>query len=355
GAGRRGEPTTADYVLEARGRRLAVIEAKAAGRAVTDGLAQAKVYAAKLALRWAYATNGLGIWRVDMETGAEGPVDAWPTPEALWDETFAEAAARAGADAAAWRARFAAVSFEDRSGSQGARYYQVSAVEKALDAVADGRDRILLNLATGTGKTFIAFQIAWKLFHARWNRSGQKTGELMRRPRILFLADRNILADQAYNAFSAFPDDALVRIRPDAIRKKGRVPKNGSIFFTIFQTFTSGKTDAAGREEAWFGDYPPDFFDFIVIDECHRGGANAESEWRAIMEYFAPAVQLGLTATPLRRDENRDTYAWFGRPVYTYSLREGIEDGYLTPFKVRQYRTTLDDYVYTSDDTVLSG
>ena len=355
GAGRRGEPTTADYVLEARGRRLAVIEAKAAGRAVTDGLAQAKIYAAKLALRWAYATNGRGIWRADMETGAEGPVDAWPTPEALWDETFAEAAAQAGKQAAAWRERFAAVPFEDRSGSQGARYYQVSAVEKALDAVADGRDRILLTLATGTGKTFIAFQIAWKLFHARWSRGGHKTGEPTRRPRILFLADRNILADQAYNAFSAFPDDALVRIRPDAIRRKGRVPKNGSIFFTIFQTFTSGKTDAEGREEAYFGDYPPDFFDFVVIDECHRGGANAESEWRVIMEHFAPAVQLGLTATPLRRDENRDTYAWFGRPVYTYSLREGIEDGYLTPFKVRQYKTTLDDYVYTSDDTVLSG
>ena len=224
-------------------------------------------------------------------------------------------------------------------------------MQAVLDAVAEGRTRILLTLATGTGKTFIAFQIAWTLFGARWSLAGEPA----RRPRILFLADRNILADQAYNAFSGFPDDALVRIKPDAIRKKGRVPKNGSLFFTIFQTFTSGKTDAEGREEAYFGDYPPDFFDLIIIDECHRGGASAEGEWRAILEYFAPAVQLGLTATPLRRDENRDTYAYFGKPVYTYSLREGIEDGFLTPFKVRQHKTTLDEYHYTSDDTVLRG
>lgn len=343
GAGQRGEATTADYVLSYRGRKLAAVEAKAAGKGVTAGLGQAKIYASKLNTRWAFSTDGTGQYRVDMATGKEGQVEAWPTPQALWDATFAEENA--------WRDRFAAVSFEDRGGSQPARYYQVNAVEAVLDAVAEGRTRVLLNLATGTGKTFIAFQLAWKLFHARWSLSGEPT----RRPRILFLADRNILADQAYNAFSAFPDDALVRIKPDAIRKKGRVPKNGSVFFTIFQTFTSGQTGADGREEAYFGDYPPDFFDFIVIDECHRGGANAEGEWRAILDYFEPAFQLGLTATPLRKDENRDTYAYFGKPVYTYSLREGIEDGFLTPFKVRQHKTTLDDYVWTRDDTVVRG
>ena len=169
-----------------------------------------------------------------------------------------------------------------------------------MEAIAADRQRILLTLATGTGKTFIAFQIAWKLFHSRWNLSREPS----RRPRILFLADRNILADQAYNAFSAFPEDALVRIEPEDIRKKGKVPKNGSIFFTIFQTFMSGPPKD-GQPSPYFGEYPPDFFDFIVIDECHRGGANDESNWRGILEYFAPAVQLGLTATPKRTGQRR--------------------------------------------------
>src|SRR4051795_12044393 len=220
---------------------------------------------------------------------------------------------------------------------------------RAEDAISTGRDRILLTLATGTGKTFIAFQIAWKLFHSRWNLSREPS----RRPRILFLADRNILADQAYNAFSAFPEDAMVRIAPDEISKKGKVPKNGSLFFTIFQTFMSGPPKE-GQPSPYFGEYPPDFFDFIVVDECHRGGAKDESNWRGILEYFAPAVQLGLTATPKRRD-NIDTYAYFGAPVYTYSLREGINDGFLTPFRVRQISTTLDEYVYVPDDQIVEG
>jgi type I restriction enzyme R subunit len=206
-----------------------------------------------------------------------------------------------------------------------------------------------LTLATGTGKTAIAFQIAWKLFHSRWTLKR----DAERRPRILFLADRNILADQAYNAFSAFADDALVRISPDEIAKKKKVPKNGNIFFTIFQTFLSGPPKD-GHPSPYFGEYPPDFFDFIVIDECHRGGANDESNWRGILDYFAPAVQLGLTATPKRRD-NVDTYAYFGEPVYVYSLKDGINDGFLTPFKVKQVSTTLDEYVYTPDDDVVEG
>jgi type I restriction enzyme, R subunit len=219
----------------------------------------------------------------------------------------------------------------------------------------DGTEpHILLTLATGTGKTAIAFQLAWKLFRSRWNLTDWKReGEPTRRPRILFLADRNILANQAYLSFTAFADDALVRIDPEAIRKKGRVPKNGNIFFTIFQTFMSGR-DAAGQPAPSFGDYPPDFFDLIIIDECHRGGANDEGNWRGILDYFAPAVQLGLTATPKRRD-NVDTYKYFGEPVYTYSLKDGINDGFLTPFKVKQIATTLDDYVYTLDDELIEG
>jgi type I restriction enzyme R subunit len=341
GAGRRGKPEIADYVLTLRNHKLAVIEAKAEDKGPTEGVGQAKAYAEKLQARFAFSTNGRKIYRVDMETGQEGYVERYPAPDELWAEVF-----KTPND---WRDRFAAVPFEERGGTWQTRYYQHNAIENALEAIAAGRQRILLTLATGTGKTAIAFQIAWALFQSRWNLSRKPE----RRPRILFLADRNILADQAYNAFSAFPEDALARIKPDEIRKKGRVPKNASVFFTIFQTFMSGP-EKDGKPSPYFGDYPTDFFDFIIIDECHRGGANDESNWRDILDYFSPAVQLGLTATPKRRD-NVDTYAYFGEPVYTYSLKDGINDGYLTPFKVKQIATTLDDYVWTPDDTVVEG
>ena len=341
GRGRLANPLRADYVLEYRNTRLAVIEAKACDKALTEGLAQAKNYAAKMAVRHTYCTNGQGIYAVDMETAKEGEIPNYPAPDELWNLTFAKVNA--------WRDRFAAVPFEDKGGSHPSRYYQDIAVERVMEAIANNQRRLLLTLATGTGKTFSAFQIAWKLFYSRWNLSG----EPVRRPRILFLADRNNLADQAYNNFSAFPEDAMVRISPEDIRKKGKVPKNASLFFTIFQTFMSGpKID--GEPSPYFGEYPPDFFDLIVIDECHRGGANDESNWRGIMDYFAPAVQLGLTATP-KRKENADTYEYFGEPVYIYSLREGINDGYLTPFRVKQIATTLDEYVYTPDDWVIDG
>lgn len=296
GSGQRTKTDVADYVLVFRGHKLAVIEAKKEELPDTEGLAQAKRYAERLQARFAYSTNGHGIYQVDMQTGREGNLDRYPTPIELWSETFAEQNN--------WRDRFAAIPFEDKGGSWEARYYQHNAINKSLEAIAAGRDRILLTLATGTGKTFIAFQLAWKLFHSRWNLNDWKSGkEPTRRPRILFLADRNILADQAYNAFSSFPEDALARTSPAEIRKNGRVPKNASIFFTIFQTFMSG-TDENGDPSPYFGDYPEDFFDFIVIDECHRGGAHDESNWRDIMNYFSPAVQLGLTATP-KRNKNK--------------------------------------------------
>ena len=341
GHGRRGRSHQVDYVLVYRNRKLGVVEAKAWDKPLTLGAAQAKDYATRMALRFAFCSNGQGIYGVDMQTGKEREHPCYPTPDELWELTFAEANA--------WRDRFADVPFEDKGGSHPSRYYQDVAVERVLQAIADNRQRILLTLATGTGKTFIAFQVAWKLFHSRWNLSREPS----RRPRILFLADRNILANQAYNAFSAFPEDALVRIEPENIRKKGQVPKNGSLFFTIFQTFMSGPPKD-GKPSPYFGDYSPDFFDFIVIDECHRGGANDEGNWRGILDYFAPAVQLGLTATP-KRQENVDTYAYFGEPVYIYSLREGINDGFLTPFRVRQISTTLDEYVYTPDDRLVEG
>ena len=344
--GGRGRREIADYVLVYKDIKLAVIEAKSVLQEVGEGVMQAKKYAEKLQLDTTYSTNGKEIYQICMKTGEEGLVSDFLSPEELWNKTFAKQNE--------WREKFANVPFEDKGGTWQLRYYQEIAVKNTLEALASGKDRILLTLATGTGKTAIAFQIAWKLFQTRWTvQQAHRPNEPARRPRILFLADRNILADQAFNSFSAFPEDALVRIKPNEIKKKGRVPTNGSIFFTIFQTFMSG-TDAEGKPAPYFGDYPEDYFDFIIIDECHRGGANDESNWRGILEYFSPAVQLGLTATP-KRDDNADTYKYFGEPVYIYSLKEGINDGFLTPFKVKRIKTTLDDYRYTSDDTIVEG
>ena len=339
GPGQRGSPLRADYVLVHRNKKLAIIEAKKWDLSLTEGVQQAKDYAQRTHVRFTYASNGQGFWEIDMLTGQEKElaISEFPTPEQLWERTFDSEDE--------WRDKFSDVPFEDRGGTWPPRYYQDNAVEAALKAIGDGKDRILLTLATGTGKTSIAFQIAWKLFQTRWNRSEG----VSRRPRILFLADRNILANQAYNSFSPFGEHAMERITPAGIRKKGRVPKNANIFFTIFQTFMSGPDDTA-----FFGEYPKDFFDMVIVDECHRGGANDESTWREILEYFSPAVQLGLTATP-KRDDNVDTYAYFGKPVYEYSLKEGISDGFLTPFRVRKISTTIDNYVHTSDDDVIQG
>ena len=336
--GKRGKGLSADYVLIHKGHKLAVLEAKRAGISHRDGVGQAKDYASRLGSRFAYASNGLSWYGIDMQTGAEADMALpFPTPDELWDRTFA--------DHDTWRDRFGAVDFETDGGKWELRYYQHKAITAVLEALGKGDRRILLTLATGTGKTFIAFQIAWKLFQAKWNLSGEPS----RRPRILFLADRNILADQAYNAFSAFPNDAVTRIDPDTIRRNGgKPPKNASLFFTIFQTFMTGEGEPV------YTQYAPDFFDFIVIDECHRGGAKDESEWRRLLEYFEPAAQLGLTATP-KRKHNADTYAYFGEPVYTYALRDGIEDGYLTPFKVRQMASTIDEYVYDGSDELVAG
>lgn len=332
--GMRSRPEIADYVLVYKNQKLAVIEAKQESLAVGEGVMQAKAYAEKLAIDYTYATNGRDIYEISMKTGQEGEVETFPTPEELWQKMYS--------DQNEWKEKFASVMPE---GEIGKRYYQEIAINNVLFAIAEKKDRILLTMATGTGKTAVAFQIAWKLFQSRWNLNHDG----VRRPRILFLADRNILADQAFNSFAPFPQDALVRINSLDIRRTGSVPMGGSVFFTIFQTFMSG-TDGA----PYFGEYPADFFDLIIIDECHRGGANDEGNWRKILEYFSPAVQLGLTATP-RKVENANTYQYFGEPVYTYSLKQGVNDGFLTPFKVKRIQTTLDDYVYTSDDQIIEG
>ncbi|MEQ8557736.1 MAG: DEAD/DEAH box helicase family protein [Henriciella sp.] len=351
--GRRGPSKTADYVFEYRGKKLAVMEAKKAGLGYTVGMGQAKDYAGRLKARFGFSSNGIGWREVDMKSGAERDLALpFPTPDELWDRVYPKDNV--------WRDRFGAVPFETGGGKWEPRYYQHNAITAVLEAVAKGDRRILLTLATGTGKTGVAFQVAWKLFHSSWNLSGEPT----RRPRILFLADRNILADQAFNSFSAFEAGALSRINPKEIRKRdGRMPKNASVFFSIFQTMMTSGDAETNEDEAGeilsdgppnYLQYPPDFFDFIVIDECHRGGANDESTWRAILDHFAPAVQLGLTATP-KRNDNVDTYAYFGEPVYTYALKEGIEDGFLTPFKVRQMASTMDDYTFSPGDTVIDG
>ena len=335
--GKRKKASKVDYVLEYKNIKLAVIEAKSNEVDVEEGVPQAKYYATKLNLKTSFAANGKKIYQIDHRDGSEGTVAAFPSPQELLERTVGKINP--------WLKKFNAVPFEDMNGTKKARYYQELAVNKAVAAIAEDKPRVLLTLATGTGKTFIAFQIAWKLFKTRWTL--QKDGK--RQPRILFLTDRNILANQAYLDFSAFDEAALTRINPREIRKKGGVPKNASVFFTIFQTFMSGPD-----EKPNFGEYDRDFFDLIIIDECHRGGANDESSWREILNYFASAVHLGLTATPKRKD-NVDTYAYFGEPVFIYSLKEGIEDGFLTPFKVKRIQSNIDDYVYTPDDEVIEG
>lgn len=327
----------ADYILEYKNIKLAVIEAKSDELEVGEGVAQAKLYAQKLRIKNSYATNGKEIYEINQESKTEGIVSSFPSPEELWNRTFKETNE--------WTDRFNAIPFEDNNGTMQARYYQELAVNRVVHAIANNKDRVLLTLATGTGKTFIAFQIAWKLFKSRW--TVQRNAN--RQPRILFLADRNILANQAFLDFGAFEEDALVRINPKDIAKNKEVPKNGSIFFTIFQTFMSGEKD-----EPYFGQYEKDFFDLVIIDECHRGGANDESSWRDILKHFSSAVHLGLTATP-KRNNNADTYKYFGDPVFVYSLKEGIKDGFLTPFKVKRIQTTIDEYQYTNDDEILEG
>ena len=324
---------SADYALIYNNVIIGIIEAKKSSLSHSEGVAQAKQYANLLQVRFTYSTNGHEIYQIDMQTGEEKIVSKFPTPDKLWEMTYTK-------NSELWNL-LTAVPFESGARFE-PRYYQLNAINSVIKAMAQGKKRILLTLTTGTGKTCIAFQIVWKLFNAKWN-----TKEIgARAPRILFLADRNILANQAFNSFGAFNQDALKRIKPSDIKKDGKVPTAQNIFFTIFQTFMSGPNDSL-----YFGQYKRDFFDFIIIDECHRGGANDESKWRDILNYFDSAVQLGLTATP-KRDVNGDTYKYFGEPVYQYSLKEAINDGFLTPFRVREINDNMGTYEYNVDDDI---
>ena len=355
-------PKKADYILEYKGIKLAVIEAKSDEKDVSEGVAQAKLYADALKIRYTYSTNGDEIWFIDMGikdskgdyiiSSKEHDIDTFPTPQDLWQMTFP--------DENPWRDKFNLCAL-NRSGGRQPRYYQEIAIKNVLEAVAKQQNRILLTMATGTGKTYTAFQICWKLTQTKWNTKG-----IERAPRILFISDRNILANQAINDFDQFPEDAMCRVTPKELRKNNyKVPTARNLYFTIFQTMMTSPNAQKAEEQGialpegsddqpYYMQYERNFFDFIIIDECHRGGANDESEWRKLMEYFDSAYQLGMTATPRRKD-NANTYAYFGEPVYTYSLKQGIEDGFLVPFRVEISTSNIDDYKYAEGDIVKSG
>lgn len=334
--GVRGRRCFVDYLLLKDNRYLAVVEAKKDSEHPTKGLQQAIDYAKKLCVRFVYSSNGKQTYEFDLETGKGDYIEFYPTP--------AELEKRYAGETTDLSQELRNIPFH-LEGAMQPRYYQELAVHAATDAIGKGESRILLTLATGTGKTFIAFQIVHKVFQARWNRDNPGS----RRPRILFLADRNILADQAINTFNPYEKD-LIKINGEEVKKRnGVVPTNAHIFFAIYQAI-------AEREniDGYYKAYPKDFFDLVLIDECHRGAANEAGSWRAILDHFSSAVHLGLTATPKRKD-NVDTYEYFGQPAYVYSLKDGINDGFLTPYRVKRVRTNLDELVLTKDDTIVEG
>lgn len=320
GKARRGKQKRADYVLRySPDFPIAVVEAKARYRHAADGLQQAKDYAEVLGLKFAYATNGAEIVEFDYTTGIERILDAFPGPGELW----ARQRAAEGLDDPVAAERLLTPNFPDRA--KPLRYYQEIAVNRAVQAVLQGRNRILLTLCTGAGKTAVAFQISWKLWSARWNGKG-----VNRTPKILFLADRNVLVDDPMaKDFSPF-GDARHKIAG------GIAVKSRDMYFAIYQSIARDE-----NRPGLYREYPRDFFDLIIVDECHRGSARDDSNWREILEWFEPATQIGMTATP-RREENVDTYTYFGDPLYEYSLAQGIADGFLAPYRVHRVITDYD-------------
>ena len=338
--GKRGKQYYVDYLLVYENTNLAIIEAKAEDKDPLDGLQQSINYAQKLKIDFVYATNGHKIYEHNLITGKGDWVESFPTPQTLFERKFPTLTPT--------KENIIKQPFHFE-GNMKPRYYQQIAVDKTLEAIANGKDKVLLTLATGTGKTYIAFQIVYRLFEAKWSKSG-----MQRRPKVLFLADRNVLADQAFNTFNPLEKD-IVRVNGKEIKTRGgKVPTNANVFFAIYQSIAERKSDEFDEENdvtAYYKQYPAEFFDLIVIDECHRGSANDESSWREILNYFGSAVHLGLTATP-KRDDNGDTYKYFGEPVYEYSLKEGINDGFLTPYKVKRIKTNIDEYKFNPDDIV---
>jgi type I restriction enzyme R subunit len=319
----------ADYLLRYRPDfHIAVVEAKPAYKKPGDGMQQAMEYAETLGLKFAYATNGHGIEEYDFITGRQTSLGTFPSPEDLWRRWRSDQGLTSDDDAEGLLFPFNRELRNPDGTVKRPRYYQDIAIERAVQAVTQGKKRILITMATGTGKTFVAMQIVWKLWRTR------------RKRRILYLADRNILVDQAKDrTFTPFGD---------AVHKIQRRPiKSREVYFAIYQAIA----DREGRP-GLYRRYPPDFFDLIIVDECHRGSARDESNWRQILEYFHPATQIGMTATPLRND-NVNTYRYFGNPIYVYSLAQGIEDGFLAPYRVRRVVTDVDDVGWRADPGLL--
>ena len=316
----RKPPKRVDYLLRyTRDFPLAVVEAKAGSKSAADGLQQAKAYAEMLGLKFAYATNGHEIIEFDYLTGIERACSDYPTPAQLWERY------RTGSGLASQKLADQLLTPFNHTVGKGERYYQQIAVNRTVEAILKGQKRLLLTMATGTGKTAVAFQICWKLWTGRWNRTGEH-----RRPRILYLADRNILVDQPKDGIFAAFEDARFKI------ESGQVVQSREMYFAIYQALAEDE-----RRAGLFKAYTKDFFDLIIVDECHRGSARDESSWRVILDYFEPAYKLGMTATPLR-DDNRDTYQYFRNPIYEYSLRQGIDDGFLAPYRVHRVITEWD-------------
>lgn len=320
----RREPRRPDYILFLRRNYpIAVVEAKAEYRQPGDGLQQAMNYADMLGVKFAYASNGLGIVEHDFITRQERTLAAFPTPDELWRRLRGDL--RLSDDATA---RDALTAYFEEVGSKAPRYYQTIAINRAMEAVMRGQPRILITMATGTGKTLVAFQIVWRLWKTK------------RKKRILYLADRNILIDQAKDRTFSPLGEALHKI-------KGRAIKSREVYFALYQALVG-----TGDGPALYEKYPRDFFDLIIVDECHRGSARDESNWRKILEYFDTAQQIGMTATPKRQD-NADTYSYFGEPIYTYSLRQGIDDGFLAPYRVQHVLLDVDAQGMQIDPGVL--
>ena len=323
-------PKFADYVLFVGNRRVAVVEAKKRDLAFDAGEAQARFYAEALGVRFAFATNGLKVLEIDLATQEtrEFPMAEFPSPEALIAKV--DATPRSALELACAKVPWS------RAGGKDIHYYQARAVEAVIRKFGMGESRVLLTLATGTGKTFIAYQLVHKLMVAKWQRTNLGVAE----PRVLFITDRNVLADQAYNAF-CIQSGKCFRYEAGTQLKRDR-----QVYFTLFQTLLG--EDGNDTKYELFG---KDFFDLVIIDECHRGGSKDESQWRKILDYFDCATHLGLTATP-KGDVNGSTYDYFGKPAYLYTLQQGIEDGYLTPYRVERCKSTLEAYKVEDGDII---